>query len=476
MVSGGMSTSAPATATSEYLQGVFAPVSREHEEVVLPVRGELPEDLRGMFVRNGPNPRYPVQGRYHWFDGDAMVHGVHFVDGQARYTNRYVGSAAFDAETAAGHPLWRGIMEPMELRHPIAPMKDTANTDLVWHGGKLLALWWLGGEPVHLDVPSLRTVGPERFGGALPAGMSAHPKVDPVTGEMMIFDFQFHAPPFLSYGVVSAAGELSGMIPIEMPGPRFFHDIGITERYTVFLDLPMLWDPEKLRQGKRRIVYRKDLPTRFGVIDRHATSDTTRWFETDACYVYHVINAYEDGDEIVVVACRVDDPMPKTREAGPDTRARLEFLELSPMLHRWRLNTVTGEVRSEQLDDVPTEFPRMNDRRLGRPARYAYNPRLAASSTVCFDGWIKYDLEAGSSAVHALPASERGDEAVFAPRVGGRDEDDGYLVSFVHDLGGGPSRCVVLDARTMEERASLTLPERIPTGFHSTWIPGTADA
>ena len=136
------------------------------------------------------------------------------------------------------------------------------------------------------------------------------------------------------------------------------------------------------------------------------------------------------------------------------------------------LSGATGEVRGEQLDDVPTEFPRMNDRWLGRPARYCYNPRLAPSSAVCFDGWIKYDLERGRSWVHALPADRVGDEAVFAPRPGASEEDDGYLVSFVHDRGGGPSRCVVIDARTMEERASLELPQRIPTGFHATWIPG----
>ncbi|MCA9654862.1 MAG: carotenoid oxygenase family protein [Myxococcales bacterium] len=457
---------------SEYLEGIFAPVTDERHDVPLTVRGELPADLHGMFVRNGPNPRFPVEGRYHWFDGDAMVHGVCFADGEARYTNRYVRSAAFEVETKAGAAMWAGIMEPMELRHPISPMKDNPNTDLVWHAGKLLALWYLGGEPVRLEVPSLRTLGPERFADELPAGMSAHPKVDAHTGEMMIFDFQFHARPFLRYGLVSAQGELLRMFPIEMPGPRFFHDIGITERSTIFLDLPMLWDPELLRQGKRRIVYRKDMPTRFGVIDRHATSDTTRWLETEACYVYHVINCYEDGDEIVVVACRVDDPMPKSREPGPHTRSRLEFLELAPMLHRWRLSPATGEVRGEQLDDVPTEFPRMNDRWLGRPARYCYNPRLAPSSAVCFDGWIKYDLERGRSWVHALPADRVGDEAVFAPRPGASEEDDGYLVSFVHDRGGGPSRCVVIDARTMEERASLELPQRIPTGFHATWIPG----
>lgn len=457
---------------SEYLQGIYAPVEHEHDGVELAVEGELPAELHGMFVRNGPNPRFPVEGRYHWFDGDAMVHGVHFADGTARYTNRYVQSQHFDAETQAGTAMWKGIMEPMDVRHPISPIKDTANTDLVWHQGKLLALWWLGGEPVSLEVPSLKTLGPERFGNALPAGMSAHPKVDPATGEMMIFDFQFHAPPFLSYGVVAADGTLGPVIPIEMPGPRFFHDIGITPRYTVFLDLPMMWDVEQLARGRRKITYRKDMPARFGIIDRHATSDTTRWFETDACYVYHVINCYEQGDEVVVVACRVDDPMPSSRDVGPQTRARLEFLELEPLLHRWRINLVTGMVHGEQLDDVATEFPRMNDQRLGQPSRYCYNPRLAAEPTLVFDGWIKYDLESGASQTYAVGPDAVGDEAVFVPRPGATAEDDGWLVSFVHERGGQSSRCVVLDAGTMERRASLSLPQRIPTGFHSTWVPG----
>lgn len=456
---------------NDYLRGLYAPVKTQHEAVPLTVEGELPPDLRGMYVRNGPNPRFEVDGHYHWFDGDAMLHGVRFDNGTAQYTNRYVRSQHFDAETQAGRGLWRGIMEPMELRHPIAPMKDTANTDLVWHNGKLLALWWLGGEPVHVQVPSLDSVGPERFGGALRCGVSAHPKVDPVTGEMMVFDFQFHAPPFLRYGVVSAGGELLRMIPIDLPGPRFFHDIGITERYTVFLDLPMLWDPKLLAQGKRRIVFQPDMPARFGVIDRHATSDTTRWFCTEACYVYHVINTYEEGDEIVVLACRVENPMPRSKEPTPSTRARLEFLELEPLLHRWRINLVTGQVHSEQLDDVATEFPRMNDTRMGRRNRYCYNPKIAAEPTLQFEGWIKYDLDSGKSIPHALGAGRAGDEAVYVPAPGATAEDDGWLVSFEHDRGGGRSRCVVIDASTMERRASVELPQRIPPGFHATWVP-----
>lgn len=459
---------------SEYLAGVYAPVADEHNDVPLTIDGELPRELAGMFVRNGPNPRFAVEGRYHWFDGDAMVHGVRFGDGRAHYTNRYVRSRHFDAETVADKGLWRGIMEPLDPRHPIAPMKDTANTDLVWHQDKLLALWWLGGEPVQLEVPSLDTVGPQRFADALQCGMSAHPKVDPVTGEMMIFDFQFHAPPFLRYGVVSPQGQLAGMIPIELPGPRFFHDIGITERYTVFLDLPMLWDPEQLARGKRRIVFRRDLPARFGVIERHAKSDTTRWFETDPCYVYHVINTYEDGDTIVVIACRVHDPMPRLDDELGPPRARLEFLELEPRLHRWTIDLRSGSVSSEPIDDVATEFPRMNDDRLGRPARYCYNPRIAAAPTLQFDGWLKYDLQSGRCASFDLPADRVGDEAVFVPRPGGHGEDDGWLVSYEHDRGGGASGCVVIDATTLDRVATLRLPQRIPPGFHATWVPGSA--
>jgi carotenoid cleavage dioxygenase len=469
-----MPASAPSTSptvdTHAYLRGVFAPVMEEITEPELRVVGELPRDLVGMFVRNGSNPRYAPRGRYHWFDGDGMVHGVHFADGKASYRNRFVRTAGFLAEEAARGALYTGIMEPPDRGRPGGPFKDTANTDLVFHDGRLLALWWLGGRCHVLGLPDLETRGTHDYGGRLRRGLAAHPKVDPATGELVFFDYQMR-PPYLTYGVISGGGELVHQVPVDLPGPRLLHDMAITERYSVLCDFPLQWDPELLARGKTRVVFRRDQPARFGVLPRLGDGASVRWFEAAPCYMYHTINAWEDGDEIVLVGCRIEDPLPE-RPNPSRPLPRLDLLELEPYLHRWRLHLGTGAVREERLDDVPTEFPRMDNRRLGRPSRYAYNPRIARRHELLFDGVVKYDTERGASTTFGWGEGRYGGETVFAPRVGSAGEDDGYLVTFVHDAVSDRSELVVLDARRVEDGpvARCLVPQRVPIGYHAWWV------
>ena len=462
------------SAANDYLSGLRAPVTEEVTCVDLEVEGEIPTGMNGSYVVNSPNPRFAPKGRYHWFDGDGMVHGVQLEGGRATYRNRYVRTAGLAAEEAEGGALWGGILDPFDPTSDRSPDKNTGNTDLVWHADKLLALWWLGGEPYALDVPSLDTAGSVDFGGKLTCGVAAHPKVDPVTGEMMFFDYSPYEAPYLQYGVVDGAGQLTHQMAIDIPGPRLFHDIAITERYTIFMDLPMLWHGGALESGKRRVDFRPDMPSRFGVIPRHGTPDQVRWFEAPACYVYHTINAHEEGDEIVMTACRIENPLPRVPHDAELHIPRLYFLRLEPYLTRWRFNLETGAVTEDKLDDVPTEFPRMNDAFLGRKSRFAYNPRLAREPTLLFDGVIKYDLETGRSDVHSFGADRFGDEAVFVPRPGATDEDDGWLVSSVHDRVEGKTALEIFDPRDMGAAplARVSIPKHVPTGFHACWVPG----
>lgn len=456
---------------SPYLTGPFTPVQTEVTAEGLTVIGEVPKDLAGMYVRNGSNPRHAPRGRYHWFDGDGMVHGVHFQQGSASYRNRYVQTAALREETAAGHALWTGIMEPPDLRRPGGPFKDTANTDLVFHAGRLMALWWLGGACHQLSLPALETLGVVDFGKPLRKGLSAHPKVDPVTGEMMFFDYQLR-PPYLTYGVISATGELVREVPIELPGARLQHDIAITAKHTILMDLPLMWDPALLAKGKTRVRFYPDIPSRFGVIPRHGGAGDVRWFEASACYMYHTINAWEEGDEIVLLGCRIENPLP---ESVDSTRVipRLDALALEPYLHEWRFNLATGAVRERRLDDVMTEFPRMNNEVLGRPSRYSYNPRIAPESTLLYDGVIRYDTAAGTSTAHAYGPGRFGGEVAFAPRVGATHEGDGYLITFIHDQREGRGEVLVLDAQNVDAApvARVLLPQQVPAGYHSWWVP-----
>ena len=462
------------TNAASYMDGVYAPVEDERTDVDLEVVGEIPAELRGVFAQNSPNPRFPVEGAYPWFDGDGMVHGVDFEGGRATYRNRYVRTRGLQGDLEAGRTRSRGILEPFDPS-VARPDKDTANTDLVAWNGKLLALWWLGGEPYEIATPSLETVGATHFGGSLRCGMAAHPKVDPRNGELVFFDYDPYQRPFLRHGVVSPEGEVTHCAAVETPRPSLFHDIAITERHTVLLDFPMSWDEAKLAQGKRRVRFDREAPSRFGVVPRHGGE--VRWFELPASYAYHAVNAWEetgpDGHTVVtMVGCRIEDPIPSRPHGEEPDVPRLYFLRLDPYLHEWRFDLTTGQATERRLDDVPTEFPRMNDRFLGSKARFAYHPRVARHPTLLFDAVVKYDLERDRSETFEWGPGRIGAEVVFAPRDEGVDEDDGWLITFVNDLREGRSELVVLDARAVSEGpvARMKLPRRVPFGFHAEWL------
>lgn len=453
-----------------YLTGEHTPVTRELSVDKLPVQGELPRELRGMFVRNTPNPRFEPIGKYHWFDGDGMVHGVAFDDGKARYVNKWIQTEGLQAEVAAGHALWTGILETPRPGAPKKPLKDTANTDLIVHRGRLYATWWLAGTPYELDVTDLSTKGPERFDGKLTGGFSAHPKVDPRTGEMVFFDFNLMKPPFMRYGVVDKDGQLVRYVPIEIPAPHILHDCAITERFSVLFDLPLGWDMEALKAGKRKIKFHRDQASRFGVIPRHGDNSSICWFDVETCYIYHMINAWEDGDDLVLVGPRVRDLIPAVRSSD-DTVARLDTIELKPLLHEWRLNTVTGAVKERDLDDVPIEFPRTHDGRLGTRLKFGYAPRIAKRPDTMFDGVIKYDLDTGAADVCAWERGWYGSEVVFVPRPVQKSEDDGWLTTILTKAGEG-SKAVVVDATNVKAGpiASVALPQQVPIGFHACFV------
>ena len=215
-----------------YLMGGYAPVDTEIGAEDLEVIGEIPADLNGLYVRNGPNPRFTTEGRYHWFDGDGMLHAIHLRDGTATYRNRWIRTDGFAADGAARRALWKGVAEDRgdnpddgsRLR-----LKDTANTDVVFHNGNLVALWYLAGEPYRMDPLTLETVGKEDWQGTRQSCVSAHAKVDQRTGEFLFFDYG-PVPPYMSYGVVSPDGVLKHFVPIDLPGARMPHDMAITER------------------------------------------------------------------------------------------------------------------------------------------------------------------------------------------------------------------------------------------------------
>jgi carotenoid cleavage dioxygenase-like enzyme len=459
-------------AANPYLRPPYGPVDGELTALDLPIRGEIPRDLSGVYARNGPNARFAPQGAYHWFDGDGMIHAVRIHDGRVDYTARYVQSAHFQAESEAGRALWTGLLEPTHPNPPGAPYKDTANTDLVFHDGKLLALWYISGVPVAVDPQTLESAGSPPWARDQAFRVSAHAKVCPRTGELLFFDYG-PRPPWMRYGVVSRDGRLTHLTEIPLPGPRLPHDMAFTERYSVLMDLPVFHRADALKAGRWLIDYHADTPARFGVIPRHGDGSTIRWFVAEPCYIYHVVNAWEDGDAIEMLACRTIDPLPAPDPTDGPLAKMMANLRLKARLHRYRFDLTTGQTTEAPVDDRITEFPTIDAARAGQRARHAWLVSVADSRTLHFDGLVKYDLQDGGAVTHGFGPGQFGSEAVFVPRDGATAEDDGVVLSFVTDARDQTSRLVVLDGQDFAAPplATVELPRAVPLGFHACWAP-----
>jgi carotenoid cleavage dioxygenase-like enzyme len=303
--------------------------------------------------------------------------------------------------------------------------------------------------------------------------VSAHPKVDESTGELMFFNYSVHAP-YMHYGVVGRDGRLASYIPVPLPGPRLPHDMAFSERFSILNDLPMFWDADLLQRGIHAARIHEGVPSRFAVIPRHGTTADIRWFEAAPTYVLHWVNAYEDGDELVLDGYFQETPSPAPMEGYPrgvgQMMSYLDEHSFRSKLHRWRFNLATGETREHHLDDQIVEFGMINPRFAGKPYRYVYSA-VAKPGWFLFDGFVKHDLHTGGSESFKLPDGCYASEAPFAPRPSGVAEDDGWLLTFTIDEANGRSECLILDARHIDDGpvARIALPHKICSGTHSVW-------
>jgi carotenoid cleavage dioxygenase len=326
------------------------------------------------------------------------------------------------------------------------------------------------GLPYELSRADLSTLGACDFRGKLRTNMTAHPKIDPETGELLMFGYDF-VKPFLTYHRVSADGELVESRPIALPAPVMMHDFAITRRYVVFMDLPIVFRLDRALAGDAFPFRWDDRHTaRLGVMERGGAREL-RWFEVDPCFVFHVMNACEDGDAIVLDAVRY-----AKLWDGATT-----VFDAVPGLHRFRIDLARGAARGEALDDRALEFPQIDARRTGRAYRYAYALHLSPTRGEIpggTRGLLKYDHARGQIFERAFAAGERCDEVVFVPASAQAAEDEGYLLGYLHDARTGSSDLIVLDAQRIEAPplARVHLPQRVPHGFHGLWAPERSDA
>ena len=455
-----------------YLNGAWTPLHEEVDATDLEViEGAIPADIDGVYVRNTENPVQQPLGRYHPFDGDGMIHMISFKDGRADYRNRFVRTRGFEAEQEAGQSLWGGLMDGPEvsLRPGFGAhggMKDASSTDVVVHGGKIVSTFYQCGEAYWLDPETLEQGGVASWGPL--DGVSAHTKVDEATGELLFFNYSKHAP-YMHYGVVDKSGKLVHYVPVPLPGPRLPHDMAFSANYSILNDLPVFWDAELLKRNVHAVREHRGMPSRFAVIPRYGQTADIRWFEADPTYVLHFLNAYEDGDELIMDGYFQEKPTPRPLAGAPDGYAHMMgFLDehsFLSKLHRWRFNLKTGETREGHLDDRVLEFGMFNQRYAGKPYRYAYST-TSKPGWFLFNGFVKHDLETGESWEITLPDGRYASEAPFVPRLNARDEDDGYLVSFIIDENANRSECVLIDCKRFSDGpvCRIALPHKISSG------------
>jgi carotenoid cleavage oxygenase len=489
-----MTTAAPARETENpYLNGNFAPVRAETTALDLDVTGTIPEYLDGRYLRIGPNPMDdPDPARYHWFFGAGMAHGLRLRDGKAHwYRNRWVRSAAIAqalGETWPGGPSGGGF-------------DFASNTNIIGHAGKTLAITEAGARPYEL-TDELETVGPSDFCGTLFGGYTAHPKRDPATGELHAVSYNPMRGNIVQYTVTGVDGKVRHTVNIRLNAQTMMHDFSLTEKYVVLYDLPVALDfgtslssrpakavaalltrfaerhaaPDFLLRVAMRGSERSGPPgfgmpyrwaperqARVGVLPREGTAKEIRWFEVQPCYVFHPLNAYDDGDRIVLDVVRHPSVFTTGHSLVPGNRS----------LDRWTVDLTVGKVVEERLDDTSQEFPRVDERLVGRRHRYGYAVGYSAGSSGASapDAILKHDVATRhTQAVSFGPGREPG-EFVFVPSTPDAAEYDGVAMGFVYDRSTDRSGLVLLDGQTMETVANVHLPVRVPHGFHGNWVP-----
>lgn len=440
-----------------HLRGNWAPVLDEVSATDLRVEGTIPDVLDGTYIRTGPNP---ASGRSdHWFFGDGMVHGVRLSGGRAEwYRNRFVQTPNI-TDPGGGDPM--------------ASMGDlsrgTANTSVHVHNGQILCLEE-GHWPWRIDN-ELNTLGVENWGGKLTTSMTAHPKICAETGDLIAFSYLAFEPPYLHYIRIGADGELKQLEGIDIPNMVMMHDFNVTRNHAIFMDLPVCFDLGALESGFP-FVFNRDAGARLGVMPREgATNADVRWFEIDPCYVFHPVNAHEEGDDRIVLHV--------SRQPEAFGTSNDDYAEVG-RLWRWTIDLTAGTVTEEQIDDRPGDFGRVDDRMVGLDARYGYLMAMAgegnAEEPVYGSALWKYDLKSGQCWEHHLGDGVRGAEPVFAPASPDAGEDEGWIVTLTHDTASDESRLIVVDAQdfTAPPVATVHLPQRVPYGAHGTWVADAA--
>ncbi len=452
-----------------FLQANFGPWSEEGCYADLRViSGKIPVELNGVLYRNGPNPQFPENDK-HWFQGDGMIHAISLHGGKADYQNRWVRTDRFKLERQVGRPLFGNFMNPNNC-DPLAKeiSGNTANTHIISHGGRLLALQETT-YPTEINPHNLHTLGEYNYAGQVPA-MSAHPHFDRATGEMLSYNYT----PFsnaVSFYVFDKNGRVTTTQTIQVPFSSLLHDFAITTNHVIFPILPLTFNMERAYQGKPVLMWEPEQGSHFGIMPRNGAAEDLIWFELEPFYVYHFMNAYEDKGCIILDGMRA----PKSGLFPDDSGVIIPSTESESRLTRWVFNLRQRSVSEFQLDDTVAEFPRFDERFTGVAYRHGFAVGSIEEQSRRLDipcALVHYDLQAETTTIRRLGAGNTPSEPVFVPKHMSSKEGEGYLLSVIYDAAKDSSVLLVLDALHIDQDpiAIVELPHRIPNGFHGSWV------
>ena len=472
----------PMSATNPFLNFPYGAIQMECDAHDLIVEGEIPADLSGSLYRAGPNQRFSPRGDYHLFMGDGMVHAFHIKNGKVDYNNRWVRTAKWKHEDRAA----RALINPMnpfdcepEYSDFVFTDKDgTANTATVWHGGRLLIMEE-GHPPYELDPDTLESIGSWNFRGKLNTAMTAHPKIDPDTGEMIFFAYMATGPFSADVMVhkVNAEGILTESIHVPTPYSSMVHDFVVTENYIVIPVMPITGSLERAMEGGPPFAWEPDKGVHLGILPRHGgTSEDIRWVEMDICFTFHFMNGFDKDGVITVDGCQFEQaPLFPTPDGESSGKAQ-------PFLTRWTMDMNQQEPRAtfKRIDEFESEFPQCDPRNMGKAYRhgwYASCDGELRSPLVENDSYYNvvghYDHETGAVDRYSCGQAMTS-EPIFVPATATSKEGEGYLLSVVTSFETRTSSLYIFNALELAEGplAKVHLSHRVPAGFHGGWRPG----
>lgn len=441
--------------------------------------GALPHGLEGTLHRIGPS-RHDVYGdRFrHWFDGDGMVHALAIGGGRVTYQNRFVATAGKRAEDAAGRRLYGnfgtrrpgGVLARFLGRNE---RKNSANTNIVFHGGKLLALNE-GGRPHRLDAETLATLGEDEMGGSLGAQdtFSAHPKLDRATGEMINFGIAYGKHAEARFYRTTKDGVTTRAATVALPMLAMVHDFALTPTKIVLIVAPITLPrvPVGIMLGQRSFCeslhYRPELGVSIAIVDR-ATGET-RWCRTEAFMMFHTVHAWDDGRDVVVDVCAYPDA--RVLRTFEDVMAGTEPSPARSWMDRLRMRP-NGSVERTRSTEATLEFPRVVGRAFGREPSRVYGVTWAEGAPF-LNQPIAIDLARSRVERAPMRDGEFAGECVPVSKPGATSESEAWLLTLVLDARARKTELRVLEAAdlTAPPVATVALPHVIPFGFHGNFV------